>query len=486
LGEDEYSYEIKNKLMQKIFILITAVIFYFDIHAQNVGIGTISPAGKLHIKGSADTSQLTVDANAVQTMIHPLIRLRNAAGIELMDINSDHSSNTFVGYSTGRSNNATLGGTSNTFIGSVAGFSNSTGNDNTAMGTYALYFNTWGYQNTSIGSSTLFSNTTGYLNSAFGSTALLANTTGTQNTGTGAFSLRYNTTGFSNTATGEGSLYANTTGGNNTAGGASALYSNTTGNYNTAFGSGALAQTTASFYNTAIGYQAGDSWDNGYNNVFVGANVDVNGQGYYNVIAIGQGTTVGGSSIAVFGNSATAAYYGYANWTNISDGRYKKNIKENVPGLDFIKKLRPITYNLKATELDAFLHKNDKKQRQMNDAAMASHNKALQEKEAITYTGFSAQDVEAAAKELGFNFSGVDAPNNENGVYGLRYADFVVPLVKAIQEQQIMIEKLSKELEQTRLTPVVGKTQQIIETLIQQNADLQKRIADLEKRVNDK
>ncbi|HEV8538733.1 MAG TPA: hypothetical protein VGR15_07395, partial [Bacteroidota bacterium] len=39
-----------------------------------------------------------------------------------------------------------------------------------------------------------------------------------------------------------------------------------------------------------------------------------------------------------------------------------------------------------------------------------------------------------AAKELGYDFSGVDAPKNEKDFYGLRYAEFVVPLVKAVQE----------------------------------------------------
>jgi hypothetical protein len=430
--------------MKKTILLIMAINIYCLTHAQNVGIGTISPAGKLHIKGSADTSQLTIDGNATQSNVHPLIRLRNAAGTDILHINSDDISNTFIGGYAGRSNTVISGGGAvyNTFIGSFAGYSNKSGGANTANGALALYSNTNGYENTGMG---------GY--------ALYSNTTGTSNAASGANTLYNNTTGTSNTATGTDALYSNTTGNWNTAGGASALISNITGSYNTAFGAGALSQTKASLYNTAIGYQAGDTWDNGYNNVFVGANVDVNGPGYYNVIAIGQGTTVGGSSVAVFGNSATAAYYGYANWTNISDGRYKKNIKENVPGLDFIKKLRPITYNLKATELDAFLHRNDSKQRKMNDAAMASHNKALQEKEAITYTGFSAQEVEVAAKELGFNFSGVDAPKNENGVYGLRYADFAAPLVKAVQEQQQMIEELKK-----------------------QNASLERRIAELEKR----
>ncbi len=69
---------------------------------------------------------------------------------------------------------------------------------------------------------------------------------------------------------------------------------------------------------------------------------------------------------------------------------------------------------------------------------------------AITYTGFVAQEVEAAAKELGYDFSGVDAPKSENDYFGLRYAEFVVPLVKGMQEQQQMIEAQQKEINELK------------------------------------
>ncbi len=173
---------------------------------------------------------------------------------------------------------------------------------------------------------------------------------------------------------------------------------------------------------------------------------DVNGTGYFNVIAIGEGTIVGGSSTARFGNSATTSYGGWANWTNVSDGRFKKNVKTDVPGLAFITRLRPITYNLDATGLDAFLHRNVKPDLQLSTPALAAQARALQVKEAITYSGFVAQEVEAAAKEVGYDFSGVDAPKSANDYYGLRYADFVVPLVKAVQEQQQMIDAQQKEI----------------------------------------
>src|SRR5881409_3833120 len=112
-------------------------------------------------------------------------------------------------------------------------------------------------------------------------------------------------------------------------------------------------------------------------------------------------------------------------------------MKEDVPGLQFINKLKPITYTLDATGLDKFLQRNitgKNADKQISAAAKATLDKALKEKEQIRYTGFVDQEVEKAAKELHYDFSGVDAAKNENDVYGLRYAEFVVPLVKAVQE----------------------------------------------------
>jgi phage gp37-like protein len=61
----------------------------------------------------------------------------------------------------------------------------------------------------------------------------------------------------------------------------------------------------------------------------------------------------------------------------------------------------------------------------------------------VVYTGFVAQEVEEAAKALNYDFSGVDKPKNKEDFYGLRYGDFVVPLVKAVQE----LSKKNEELE---------------------------------------
>jgi TolA-binding protein len=68
-------------------------------------------------------------------------------------------------------------------------------------------------------------------------------------------------------------------------------------------------------------------------------------------------------------------------------------------------------------------------------------------KEAEIQSGFIAQEVEAAALSIGYDFHGVDKPQNDTSHYGLRYADFVVPLVKAVQEQQKQIENYELRIE---------------------------------------
>ncbi|MEO6405072.1 MAG: tail fiber domain-containing protein [Ferruginibacter sp.] len=487
-------------------VIITLTLLPFFAMAQNVGIGTDIPAGKLHIKGTEDTTQLLIEANSIQSNNHPLL-LFTKGTIPILSLHSDAASNVFLGLSSGKSN-VPGSGANNTLIGSGAGRSNTTGSSNTALGYGTIFNNATGYSLIAIGVNALTSNTSGFSNIAIGGNALGANRTksgsiaiginalantdnsltggttrnialgtnalkgslsptnnigtsniaigenalfsfsgGGNNTAVGVNSLYYNSGGQYNSGMGVQTLYNNTTGIYNSAMGINALYNNIGNSYNTGIGYNALFSTTASDYNTALGSQAGDSYNNGFNNVFLGANADVNGAGYYNVIAIGQGTVVGGVSTARFGNAATASYGGWAGWTNVSDGRFKSNVQENVPGLAFISKLRPVTYNLDATRLDAFLHKNDSPEKLAIAAKNSSHLQALQEKEQIIYTGFIAQEVEKSAKELGFDFSGVDKARNENDTYGLRYAEFVVPLVKAVQELDAENSLLKKQLD---------------------------------------
>ena len=239
----------------------------------NVGINTDAPAGKLHLKASADATGLVIDANSIQSNTNPFIKFRSSTGTELMWIHSDDTSNVFLGLNAGRTNVpdfATLEGVRNSFIGSGAGFSNTTGHANTAMGYHALYFNN-GTQNTAVGSNALASNTgLGWDNTAIGMNALASNAAGSFNTANGMLSLAANTSGNFNTANGYKALRSNVAGSNATAIGTNAMeFANSTAtpftNSNVAVGYEALRGSTSAASNTgnsntAIGYQS--LWSN--------------------------------------------------------------------------------------------------------------------------------------------------------------------------------------------------------------------------------
>jgi trimeric autotransporter adhesin len=335
------------------------------------------------------------------------------------------NTNTSIGYQSLRgsdtpSNNT---GTDNTAIGRESLSKNTTGTSNTAIGMIALAFNTTGNRNTANGSSALFNNTTGDHNTANGASSLFSNTTGTSNTANGIGALYSNTTGYSNTANGGFSLYFNTTGNQNTADGAGGLYNNTTGNQNTAIGGEALHDNTTGDQNTAIGRDA-----------------FVTGAAFSNSTAIGYNAQVTASNMIRLGDANITSINGAVDFTVVSDGRFKKDIHENVSGLTFIMKLRPVTYHLDMNKMAVFMKTPDNLRERASEAL----------KEKVLQTGFIAQEVENVAQELGYDFSGIDKPDNENDYYGLRYAEFTVPLVKAVQEQQKMIESLKEEVRQLK------------------------------------
>lgn len=299
----------------------------------------------------------------------------------------------------------------NTAIGNSSLSANTSGQQNTSVGSYNSYAITTGAYNTSVGAYTLNSATTGSDNCAFGQGTLRSITTASYNAAYGNAALNQNTAS-NNSAFGYRSLYNNTSGTPNCAFGYNALLGNTTGSNNVAVGNSALTVNTTGSQNTAVGDNAGPS----------GGSTNLSNTG-----AFGYGATVAASNNIIIGNSSITVIGGYAPWTNFSDGLYKKNIKENIPGLAFIKLLHPVTYNIDATAIDA-------KTRPDRNPITQTELTSLKEKEQIRYTGFIAQEVEASAKQLDFEFSGVKSPQNDKDFYGLRYAEFVVPLVKAVQE----------------------------------------------------
>ncbi len=461
-----------------------------------VGIGSVSPVSTLHIKATSNSSQLVIDAYANQYDSLPLIRLRNAAGYDLMHIHSDDSTNTYIGLNAGRKNDTTnlsSDGTNNTFIGSYAGANNTTGYSNTAIGSRVLMSNNYGDWNTACGDQALALNTYGSTNSAFGYATLYYNINGLSNTAMGFRALHSCSSGQKNTAIGFQGLFSNTTGNNNCAVGSEALlynndgfdntavgfqslYTNSNGNYNTAIGKYALRQNTSGIYNTASGVQAlynntigtGNLADglnalynntSGINNTAVGYDaMFYNVSGSYNTNLGRQAGSNNGynptnfssfgyyaghlgnnSNTIEIGNSSVSWIGGQVIWSTYSDKRIKDNIQSNVPGLEFINKLNPVTYNLN-------IHRENEICEINNDADW----EGKYDIEKIVQTGFIAQEVEQAAKMCNYKFSGVQPPSGNAKLYSIQYAAFVVPLVKAVQELDKTTIELKKQNEELR------------------------------------
>lgn len=150
--------------------------------------------------------------------------------------------------------------------------------------------------------------------------------------------------------------------------------------------------------------------------IFIGNNIATGGGGPLNSIFIGNGINTGGAiNSVVIGNTSMTSIGGQVGWSTLSDGRFKKEIKDYTLGLEFINKLKPKSYK---------------------------YNNNTNE---IIYNGLIAQDVEQTLKELGAEFSGLCKPNTESENYSIRYGDFVIPLINAVKDQQQQIEALNKK-----------------------------------------
>lgn len=355
----------------------------------------------------------------------------------------------YFGYRAGRVSAA--GTTESSFFGSNSGRSN-IGSNNTGLGAYSLAANTTGTLNTATGTESLQSCTTGTGNVANGYQSLSALKNGVQNTAiglqtsakktagddnvaVGAFSQGGNTGGSYNSSVGSGSLYYITNDLNTAVGynamfysvyatencsvGAYAAYQ-TEGVGNTAVGNSALYNNTDGQYNTAIGYESGPNASN-----------------LTNTTAIGYGAVPTISNSIVLGNPSISKIGGYMNWSVLSDGRFKKDVQEDITGLDFINKLRPVSYTVDNEAVSKLIgaHKNG--------AAKGAQGRTTP----VRQMGFIAQEVEEIIEKNGYVFSGINKPQNENDHYSLSYAEFVMPLVKAVQELSRKDEEQQKRIE---------------------------------------
>ena len=130
------------------------------------------------------------------------------------------------------------------------------------------------------------------------------NTTGIQNTGIGALALSRNTTGVNNSAFGYNTLTNNTTGTNNTGLGTSSLAYSTTGDNNTALGLETMNLNTTGSNNTAVGMHALIGNTTGGDNTALGMNA-----GTVNVSGVNN-TFLGAGANATFDSLVNATAVG--------------------------------------------------------------------------------------------------------------------------------------------------------------------------------
>jgi len=204
------------------------------------------------------------------------------------------------------------------------------------------------------------------------------------------------------------------TGGNNTAIGKEALYFNTTGWQNTAIGHSALISNTTGFFNTAIG-DAALQYNNGSYNTGIGSYADVY-DNVTNATAIGNGAVADASNRVRIGNYSVTQIGGQVAWSNLSDMRGKKDIRDIGYGLEFIRSLRPVEFRLK--------NGNDR----------------------LDF-GFIAQDIETL---LGTEYNILGIGSDAERRLSLRYTDFIAPMVKAMQEQQKQIESQQTQIDELK------------------------------------
>lgn len=318
-----------------------------------------------------------------------------AFGFEAARLNTA-SNTTAIGFQAGRGST----GGNLTAIGFQTANSNR-GQNNTAVGHLAFYGNSHAASgnNTAIGSGTMQTNAGSVIsnNTAVGSSAMQSIASS------------------NNTAMGYQAMLQVTSGQSNVAIGSSAMTQGNT-SFNTAIGTSALFNTTGS-NNVAIGYQAANFNGTGNSSVIIG--YQASAQNRTNTVSIGFQATPTADNQIQLGNGAITTARVQVGWTITSDKRYKSNIKTSELGLDFLNTLRPVSY----------FRNNDENKK--------------------TEYGFIAQEIEQALIKAGDANNGIIL-KDDAGKYGVRYNDFLPITVKAVQEQQTLIEKLQKDNEELK------------------------------------
>ena len=305
------------------------------------------------------------------------------------------------------------------------------------MGVSALGTDTKGNRNTAVGSFTLqtqnFTTTTNSYNTAFGYGAGSNVTTGLNNVLIGGLTGDAITTANNNVAVGNFALTANQTGAQNTAVGTQSLKA-CTGADNTAVGMNAGLAIAGGSNNTTVGSLAGNQITSGGNNTAIGKDALRSGSP--------GGAVTTGSNVIGLGDENISSFNCQVALTVASDERDKTDFVDLDLGLDFVKALEPVTYYW-----DKRSKYGDKTAEDYDLNAQTSDGT---HKEDWMDVGFKAQSVQALEEAAGYKLS--DKKNltvslsADEKQYGLRYEKFVPILVKAIQDQDAIIQSLTARI----------------------------------------
>lgn len=441
------------------------------LHSQNNFIGTtdatdfnIKVNGQSAGKLSFNKANIFLGLNAGHTshtgehniilgdsaMVHDSTNSENIVIGSNAGINSHCNSSVIIGHNAGQNSSATT-----TLIGFEAGKSITTAIGNTYIGYKAGTLNTYGASNTGIGHLALSNLTTGFNNTALGYAASENTTTGNYNISIGPFAGRMNIAGIYNICIGTNAGYNNTgsngnvfigmdagrflTGGiePNVCIGYYAGRTMTIAANNVLTGKLAGYDITTGSGNLCLGNEAGDNITTGNNNVSLGYLTSHTLTTLSNSVNLGYAASVAISNKIRLGNSGITVIEGQVGYSFPSDGRFKEQILEDVKGLDFIMKLRPVTYQFNRKKYSNYIGEK-LTESDYTQLDSLSQNRSI---------GFIAQEVEAAVIETKSTFNGLHKPENESDTYSISYETFVVPLVKAVQEQQAAIIALQQQIE---------------------------------------
>ena len=200
-----------------------------------------------------------------------------------------------------------------------------------------------------------------------------------------------------------------------------------------------------------FGYAAGRNIETGGNSTCVGVNAGYDITTGSNNLMLGKdsgmsgspgGSITTGSNVICLGDENITAIYAQVQTISSSDARDKTDFTALDLGLDFVKALKPVTY------------KWDKRSK-YGDKTAPDYDLNAQtpdgtHKEDWLDIGFKAQEVEALEIAAGYtkdNKTNLVSSHTEDGTQvGLQYTKFVPILVKAIQEQQALIESLTARI----------------------------------------